>query len=245
MNILIVESETDEFFIQALVNKFSIDNKVCCIDEFKHSSLSKEKLQIQIASALRDINRGAGVSKIGIILDLDNSNQMDRISLINSSITQALIDLNYAVPDVLLVDVNTFISIPIDSELNIKMACYFTNVDGQGELETILKEISTQESIFADCLEHSWRNCITQKGKNIVGPNKQGDITEKEILKLWVDFYKRFDTLKKSDRDYKNTNWKGIMLGNSSKDNVARGESIFDLDAPILSELKSFLGLFN
>ena len=245
MNILIVESENDEYFVQALVNKISIDNKVCSIDEFKHSSLSKEKLQIQIASALRDVNRGDGVSKIGIILDMDNSNQKDRISLINSSLNQALIDLNYVVPEVLLEDVNTFITIPIDSELNIKIACYFTNVDGHGELETILKEISTQESIFADCLEEGWINCITHKGKNIVGSNEQGDITHKEILKLWVDFYKRFDTLKKANRGEKYTKWKGIMLGDSANNVVARGENIFNLDAPILSELKSFLGLFD
>ena len=77
------------------------------------------------------------------------------------------------------------------------MACYFTNVDGNGELETLLKEIKKKDSTFADCLLEGWQDCLIQKGKKVVTRGQQGDITDKELLKLWVDFYKRYDTLKK------------------------------------------------
>jgi hypothetical protein len=246
MNILIVESENDEYFVQALLNKESDNNRVNSIDVFKYSSLSEEKLKIQIASALKDVNRGDGVSKIGIILDMDDSNQTDRINLINRSLTSALNDLSYSVPTVLLTDVKTFITIPIDSQ-DIQIACYFTNIDGQGELETILKQIAKEESSFANCLEEGWKNCFIQKGKKLVGPNETGDITHKEILKLWVDIYKRLDTLKKGSRNEDSTCWKGIMLGETKKGKkvAPRGEIIFNLNSPILDELKSFLQMFN
>jgi DNA-directed RNA polymerase subunit L len=53
MNILIVESENDQYFVQALSNYLNnTDTTVCTIDDYKHSSLDKTKLKIQIGSAL-------------------------------------------------------------------------------------------------------------------------------------------------------------------------------------------------
>ena len=246
MNILIVESENDEYFIQALVNKISINNKVCSIDDFKHSSLSEESLKTQIANALRDVNRGEGVSKIGIILDIDDSNKAERLELINKCLSKAFEDCGYRLTEE-LTDIKQFKVIPIDEEQDIQISCYFTNVDGQGELETVLKEIKTQDSTFADCLEDGWKNCLSKKNKIIVGRGEKGDISNKEILKLWVEFYKRFDTLKKGERREESTCWKGIMLGETKKNKkvTARGEAIFNLESPILTDLISFLQMFD
>jgi hypothetical protein len=74
-----------------------------------------------------------------------------------------------------------------------------------------------------------WKNCLTNKGKKIGQKGEQCDISDKELLKLWVDFYKRFDTLKRNQRDEKNTDWKGIMRGKKGeKLKKVRGEDIFD-----------------
>ena len=122
MNILIVESENDEYFIQALVNKISIKNKVCSIDDFKHSSLSEESLKTQIANALRDVNRGEGVSKIGIILDIDDSNKAERLRLINKCLSKAFEDCGYRLTEE-LTDIKQFKVIPIDQEQDIQISC--------------------------------------------------------------------------------------------------------------------------
>jgi len=248
MNILIVESENDEYFIQALAKKISLDNKVCHIDKYERSSLDSEgkNLTLKIVTTLTKII-GRGVSKIGILLDLDNATHENRIELLNKCLRKALIDIGFDVPNTLLTNVKEFITIPIDG-LEVKIACYFTNIDGKGELETVLKAIKSKDSVFADCLYDGWQKCLEQKGKTVAAKGEQGDISDKEILKLWIDFYKRFDTLKKSERNEESTDWKGIMLGETTKgkklENV-RGEDIFNLQSDSLTDIMSFLEMFD
>ena len=250
MNILIVESENDQYFVEALVKFLNTANTiVCCIDDFKYSSLDQVKLKTQIGSALVEL----GISKIGIILDMDDADKESRIRLINEALVVALNE-NFA-DDFeilqLLTNTNEFIEIHSSVLTTVSLACYFTNVDGNGELETLLKEIKKKDSTFADCLLEGWQDCLIQKGKKVVTRGQQGDITDKELLKLWVDFYKRFDTLKKSDRGEKTTGWKGIWLDEvvvkkgETKTIPARGKDIFDLSSDVLKEIKDFLLLFN
>ncbi len=247
MNVLIVESENDQYFIEALAKKISIENHVYHIDNYEHSSLDEVKLTTKIKGFLLDTKRD--ISKIGIILDMDDSNVSSRINLVNRCLENALKEYDN-VPNSLLTDTKQFVTIPIDG-LDRKVACYFMNVNGEGELETVLKAIKKQKSVFADCLYEGWQECLIKKGMKIVGRGENGgNIAEKDILKLWVDFYKRFDTLKKSDRKQseKMTDWRGLMLGVTKKNEVledARGEDIFDLSSPILDELNSFLKMFD
>jgi len=247
MNILIVESENDEYFVDTLAKEISSENRVCRIDEYKHSSLDEIKLTTQITNALTDaVSRS--VSKIGIILDMDNSTKEERIRLVNKCLLTSFTDCDYPTPDILLTDVKKFVTCKIDDDLSVRIACFFTNVDGEGELETVLKEIKSEESVFADCLYDGWKDCLIRKGKVIAGRGEQCDISYKELLKLWVDFYKRFDTLKRSERNEKNTDWKGIMLGvtkNGEQLKRKRGEAIFDLHSDKLSDIKSFLSMFD
>ena len=65
-----------------------------------------------------------------------------------------------------------------------------TNVHGKGELETVLKAIKSQESIYADCLE-SWREYLEGKGKKI---------NNKDFDKFWIANYVRFDTCSRNDK---------------------------------------------
>lgn len=249
MNILIVESENDQYFIQALVNFLNnTDTEVCCINDFKHSSVDEagSELKIQIGSAL--LLRG--VSKIGVMLDMDAQTLDNRIKLVNKALDAALkenfsTDVKISKP---IERTNEFIDINKDELLTVKFACYFTNIDGQGELETLLKEIKSQDSVFADCLLEGWQTCLKEKGKKIVGRDESGDITHKEILKLWVDFYKRLDTIKKGKRNENTTNWKNICLGTVDKKKKIippTVKDIFKLDHEKLNELTTFLKLFN
>ncbi|EDN68847.1 hypothetical protein BGP_5494 [Beggiatoa sp. PS] len=246
MNILIVESENDQYFIEALAKKVSSENQVCRIDDYKYSSLDEKKLTTVITGAL---DRVRNISKLGIILDMDNSTPEKRIQLINKCLKNSFHERNYPVPCNLLTNIKEFITNPLDDYLNVKIACFFTNIDGEGELETVLKAIAFKpEPVFADCLYTGWKSCLEKNGKTIGKRGEPCDISEKELLKLWVDFYKRFDTLKRRDRNEKNTDWKGIMLGienEKGKIKEARGKEIFDLQSDKLKELKSFLSMFD
>ena len=246
MNILIVESENDQYFIEALVKNFSDETDIFRIDEYRHSSLDEKKLTTQITNALTDISRG--VSKIGVILDMDDSTKESRIGLINRCLEKSFSDSGYPKIDALLTEKNQFITCQIDDYLTVSISCFFTNVDGKGELETVLKEISSQPSIFADCLYEGWLRCLNDKNKKYGKKGEPCDISDKEILKLWVDFYKRFDTLKRTDRDQKNTDWKGIMIGITKEGETlsrARGNEIFNMNHEKLNDIKEFLRMFN
>ncbi len=247
MNILIVESENDQYFIESLAKKISAENKVFHIDRYEHCSLDETKLTTKIKNVLLD--KAREISKIGIILDMDNDNKTSRIALINKCLDSILKE-NDIVQETLLTDIKKFVTIPIDDSLERKVACFFTNIDGEGELETVLKAIKSDNynSIFADCLYDGWQTCLKQKGIKIVGKGEAGDISDKELLKLWVDFYKRFDTLKKGDRNAETADSKGIWLGVTSKGKPlekARGEEIFNLQSEKLADLRSFLEMFD
>lgn len=249
MNILIVESENDEYFVEALIDTMQqSDTDVISIDEFKHASVSLRKLTIQIGAALTT----RGVEKIGVILDMDEEEQTDRLQLVNDALKAAFQSEFDKETQTKLTSTDTMFDLKMDEEITIQIACHFTNVGGKGELETVLQAIKTQDSIFADCLLEGWQPCLEKKGKKVVGKGQPGDISHKEILKLWVDFYKRFDTLKKKNRNFNNTDWKGVWTGETQankkgeiKSVTARGKDIFDLESPRLNDMRNFLALFK
>jgi hypothetical protein len=242
MNILIVESENDQYFIEALAKKS--ENQIWHIDKFEHSNLDEKKLSTKIGSALTT----DGVQKIGILLDMDEATEKDRIALINRCLKKAFQDNFDEIISVTLSKTSEFVTVYKDEFTPVQISCFFTNVNEKGELETILKEIAKENAVFANCLLEGWKTCFEEKGKKIAKKGEQGDITEKELLKFWVDVYKRFDTLKKGERNQETTDWKGIWLGYKIKKGdekiEERGSKIFDLGNEILNDLKIFLALF-
>ncbi len=59
--------------------------------------------------------------------------------------------------------INEFVKV---EKLDIEIGCYIMNVKGNGELETLLKAIKSEESIYADCLE-AWKKCLEENKKDI------------------------------------------------------------------------------
>lgn len=121
-----------------------------------------------------------------------------------------------------IAQVNDWITIAIDAEVSVKVSCYFMNVGGKGELETVLKAIKCKDSIHATCLT-SWRGCV--KNQSIL-------LTDKAFDKFWVSVYQRFDCCDKKQRHQAD---KECNL----KSSLEKGA--YDLDNPILQALKSFL----
>lgn len=228
-NILIVESKNDKHFFQAIIRKLNLDIEISSPilisdqDYREMDGLSDQKLKQVLRNLAASIQRGE-IEKVGVIIDTDNCQEVDRVSFVNQCMQEVFPNSE------LLSEVNKFINLNVD-DLNVQLACYFTNIDGQGELETVLKEIKQKESIHADCLE-SWKNCLVINGKTI---------KDKDFDKFWVNIYVRFDTCSNHDRRQA-----GSKCSMRSFDYVMENKvDIWDLDHPILDNLNQFLRLFS
>ena len=230
-NILIVESKNDKIFIEKLIQTLNFNNieidKPICIDDYECLEGLSEK---SVTNSLKSLSASLlknDIKKIGIIIDQDNCSQQERFEFINNCIDQVFKKSVY------LSDVNNLIEVKIinDNNITFQLGCYFTNVNGQGELETVLKTIKTKLSPHADCLE-SWRGCLNEQEKNI---------SNKDFDKYWISNYIRFDTCSPQESQQA-----GRKCAMSAFDYVLKEKShIFDFEHSVLDELKDFLKLFK
>ena len=199
-NLLIVESQNDKFFIQALINDLNIDIKVgdtiCIIDEYEClngiGELEKRLIKLKAKVQKEDIK------KIGIIFDADDIGIETRTQQIQEKI------------DIVFSEV-------ADIDFNI----YIMNVSGTGELETVLKKIKSKDSTIADCLD-AWQTCLPTGKK----------LNQKEFDKFWVQMYQRYDNCTKEEAK---------QAGKNCNNEISFSKNIYNLDNPILDELKTFL----
>jgi len=224
-NILIVESKNDKYFAEAFIEhlqckSIDIEPPICDIDDYEClEGLSGKKLTLSL-STLKNALQKRDIQKIGIILDRDNETEESRLQLVNSAIKEIF------ETDEKLLSVGEFITVEVDGDSQVKFACYFTNVDGKGELETVLKAIKSKESIYADCLS-SWRNCLEEQGKKI---------SDKEFDKFWGSIYQRFDCCSKKEK---------YQAARKCSNEVSMKKGIYNFDSPILDHFKQFLSLFT
>ena len=233
-NLIIVESENDKDFIEVFLEKLNIDNieignPICKINEFDclggYTNLEKRLIDIKLDR----------YNKIGIILDADEEGIEKRIEFINNA-------LKSICSDITLLNINKFEN---SSELELEIACYITNINGKGELETVMKKIKSKDSTYADCLG-SWRECLEKQGITI---------KQKEFDKLWVSHYLKYDTCLGKDKKQKSRKCANELINNttnkdtiennlqSNKDTISK--DIWDFEHKDLEDLKQFLLLFN
>ncbi|MBD2445094.1 hypothetical protein H6G25_18275 [Dolichospermum sp. FACHB-1091] len=225
-NILIVESPNDQYFLQAIIRYLNFNIEVAPAimiseDDYKSmEGLSPKELKKALDDLKADIQKGK-VERIGIVIDIDDKQEIERINFVNDCIQSVFPGTQ------LLTEINNFVDINFDS-FNFQLACYFTNVNGEGELETVLKMIKKENSIYADCLE-SWKDCLESHGKKI---------KIKDFNKFWVSIYLRFDTCSKRERNQakEKCSFKYAMSDKSK---------IWDFEHPILNDLKAFLQMFS
>ena len=129
-----------------------------------------------------------------------------------------------------LLSTKQFIDICGENGTNAKLACYFTNVGGKGELETLLKAIKARDSPYADCLD-SWKTCIESLGKKI---------NQKDFDKFWISNYIRYDTC--SNQEQKQAGRKCSMSGFDYV--MEHKKDIWDWKNSALDDLKEFFTLF-
>jgi uncharacterized protein YqgV (UPF0045/DUF77 family) len=225
-NIVIVESKNDKFFMQAMVEKLNCDiqvEKPIYIDDYAPlEGLSETELIKALKNLIRKIDR-KDIEKIGIIIDIDNYSEQERLKFVDRCIKQVFQAES-------LSSTKQFIDICTDHGTKAKLACYFTNFEGKGELETLLKAIKARESPHADCLS-SWKTCIESQGK---------DISDKDFDKFWVSIYLRYDTC--SNQEQTQAGRKCTMSGFEYV--MKHKKDIWDWDNPALDDLKEFFTLF-
>ncbi|MEG4506238.1 hypothetical protein QUA81_21665 [Microcoleus sp. F6_B4] len=225
-NIVIVESKNDRIFMQAMVEKLNCDIQVgspIYIEDYKSlEGLSETELIKALKNLIRKIDRKE-IEKIGIIIDIDNFSEQERLKFVDRCIKEVFEAES-------LSSTKQFIDICTDNGTNAKLACYFTNVGGKGELETLLKAIKARESPHADCL-NSWKTCIESQGKQI---------DRKGFDKFWVSIYLRYDTC--SIQEQKQAGRKCTMSGFDYV--MEHKKDIWDWDNPALVDLKEFFKLF-
>lgn len=231
-NVLIVESKNDQVFVQALVEHLNLENieldaPLCQIDEYEClNGLSRKRLIAALDSLKCDLINN-DIEAIGIILDSDGR-QAERLELINNVVRELFATSEQFSCAGELITVSVRVD---DDDINLRLACFLTNVDGQGELETVLRTIKNQPSPYADCLDE-WKRCLEQNGKII---------SDKELDKFWVNNYIRFDTCSKKEkkqayRKCSMQNFEYIMQ---------RKKNIWNFDHSVLNNFKIFLSIFN
>ena len=170
-NVLIVESENDKFFIEALITHISanieIGQPICAIDEYECLG-GMSKLEERLRALTHRIIKGE-IDRVGIIFDADSVGIEKRTEEIQEKIYLVMNDL------------------AIENR-NVVFDCYVQNKNGNGELETVLKAIKSKDATVADCLE-SWQECLPKDKK----------LSQKEFDKFWIQIYQRYDCCTKKE----------------------------------------------
>lgn len=224
-NILIVESENDKYFVEAIINHLNLKNIAVegwtiCISSYEcMGGIGNLKATLNIINnkIIKD-----EIKKVGIILDLDNHTIEHRLNQINKSISSVF----NPQPEISLDSTHKFITLNADEDNTFELACYFINLNGIGELDHILKEIANKESHHANCLD-SFKTCLQNKNVNF---------KEKDLRKEWIRFYIRYDTCEGRERN---------QAERKCNLEAALQKSIWNFEHECLQDLKDFLILFN
>jgi hypothetical protein len=237
-HLLIVESENDKYFVEAVIKHLNLQQDIK-VEDWKLNFESKETVESgEICINAYECIGGTGnlketlntlknkiikdeIEKIGIIFDQDKQAVNERLTQINTVIINV-----FGQSAEQLENVNKFIILNADEDTSFQLACYLMNLNGQGELDDVLKEIATEDSTHAECLT-AWVACLKTKGI---------EFKPKDLLKEWVRVYTRYDTCSKKER-------KQAKIKCSIE--AALQKPIWDFDHDCLNQLKEFLKLFK
>ena len=110
----------------------------------------------------------------------------------------------------------------IFNDIYIDCSIYIINKNGYGELEDILLDIKSKDSFVSDCLD-VFQKCIPNDKK----------LSQKEINKLKINFYHRYDGCSKKERK---------QAQRKCNNEVSfKNKNLYDFDHEILNDLKQFL----
>lgn len=220
-NILVVESHNDKLFVEQLIAYINavdieVSQPICNIDEYEClSGLSEVKL-VDKLNDLRIASDKEATNKIGIMVDADANGIDAKLTLINSALKKS--GFQTEVPSV-----NTWI---YDDQQALSVSCHVLHIDGHGELETLLRTIKSEDSIFADCLMQ-WKACLEEQNK-VMSP--------KDFDKFWVSIYQRFDCCSAKERK---------QADRKCSPEASMKKPIWNFEHEALTELRAYLASFT
>jgi hypothetical protein len=235
---VIVEAESDKHILLGLLRYMAQTEGVEVSDsdfDWEHRSADPSieipsGLVQSITPAIKEVP--SKMHKIAIVWDMDTLTEAQRIQQCNTAIQMAIKNIRDKNPDYVIEFVNPltvagqFTALSVNG-VSVEIGAYFINHNGKGEMEDLLKAIKTQPSPIADCVDALLPDCLAQHDEN--------PVKDKDLIKLWMNHYIRYDTLPSNKRSDKFTKWENVMLKRSD---------IFDFnktDVSALAELKSFL----
>lgn len=225
---IIVEDNNDKHTYQAIIDHIKLQENLSVsqveVDwEVSSAEANPERptgLIRTLKSLLNDIRSGS-IERIGIVWDIDDdaSQKLQTVlTAVSGAFGTDVIVKPFSKP-------NEFGSIVFDSgtpeEIEVKVACFFVGLNGKGEIEDLLKAIKSQPSPLADCIHENLPHCLEVNGIT--------DVNDKELVKLWINNYQRYDSLVKKERTASNTKWESVMM--------KRGIELFDFNKDEVSEL--------
>lgn len=201
-SLLIVEGKTDKIILESLINHLNLSietgNPVCNIDKCESLGGIGE-LDKKLKSLTKRVKKES-ISKVGIIFDADRVGVERRTKEIEEIIESSFY-----------------------SDSQVEFNIHILNIKGYGELEDILKLITSYEPRMANCL-NEWQQCLSDK-----------KLSDKELNKLWIQVYEKYDCCTKDEQ--KN------MKDNCNSKKLLKDKKIYNFDKNIkeLNNLKKFL----
>lgn len=206
-SLLIVEGKSDKEIIENLVHfmnlsSIEIDSPVCNIDKCEALGGIGE-LEKKLTS-LKSRVKKEDIKTVGIIFDADKMGVDTRTQEIESIIQRVFGD---------------------SSDVIFKI--HILHIDDRGELEDILKLITSNDPIMANCL-NAWQECLSNK-----------KLDDKELNKLWIQVYQKYDCCTKEEQEN--------MRDNCNAQKLLEEKKIYDFNRDVepLNTLKKFLRLLS
>jgi hypothetical protein len=230
-NVLIAESDNDIAFLKAIIQHLNeVVNCSLTITEY-YSLGGIDNLENQLKILRKNLEK-ENFQKIGIVCDLDRETRLSKFDWVNHQIQKIFPEAEYIN--------NTQNLFQLTSVIDTQIGCYFVHIkegdeSGQiqeyGELETVLRQIKTQPSPHADCIE-AWKSCVEAKKRET---EPEFSISQKAIDKKWIQNYIREDTPSKKEKR---------KADNINLVKALEKKEIWNFAHPSLDELKEFLLLF-
>jgi hypothetical protein len=290
MKHLIVESKNDKLFFQGLLQYMAQQQNIAIdiaeiLASLEYTNADGKAVRgLSMDSLVRTLRELTPIkvpnTKIGILLDADKTG-IGQTGMLGG-IENRLKSVNTAVETVFGLNPNftkmccsktDFKTIAIETDtfetIDIEIGCYFVNINGEGELETLMRKLHKQPAHAADCLA-AWRKCYTEKLPEIASKyhiKNIENLEDKELGKFWNEFYKtydaflekeldrwflqfyhKFDTVEHKNRGKsdQNTDFEFIFIGkeNNGKQIVPRGSEIYDFESK-LPEFQALCGFLQ
>jgi 5S rRNA maturation endonuclease (ribonuclease M5) len=270
---LIVEGKSDKTFFEGLLKHLKVSDtqvEIFGLNETQEG-LSEASLKVSLQTHIKSLSNSPKLDRkvvLGILIDADYKGK--GIGIMEGGIEKRLQLVNKVVGDIFLqnpdfqamcMKINDFKELNYQAatleKIPVLVGCHFTNIAGQGNLETVLVELADKSKAhIANCLT-AWKKCYHEKLATKLIDDKLSEELVKDFDKIWVefckkydiplansdyekqwlDFYKKYDILTKDQRTRAgvHTSMETIMLGRTDTKNnfiAPTHKDFFDLNSP-------------